>query len=71
MLDKGTVKMRYPGNDPENGPAYKQTWDGEKWTCAEHKYRQQVFGFCKEDDAGHGGVCVGFFCKFCGKPPVQ
>jgi ribosomal protein S27E len=36
-MKPGAVKMRYPGNDPENGPAYLQRWDGENWDCAWHK----------------------------------
>lgn len=29
--------MRYPGGDPENGPAYRQRWSGTRWECVEHK----------------------------------
>jgi hypothetical protein len=31
MIAIGTRKLRYPGNDPENGPAEWHTWDGTKW----------------------------------------
>lgn len=33
----GAKKMRYPGGDPENGPAYMQWCDGKSWQCYAHK----------------------------------
>ena len=33
----GAKRMRYPDNDPENGPAYMQQWTGEEWVCLHHK----------------------------------
>lgn len=39
-----TIKMRYPGGDPENGPAFPQRWNGDQWECAEHKFKG---GYCR------------------------
>jgi len=36
-MKPGAVKMRYPGGDPENGPAYMQQWTGEVWQCLVHR----------------------------------
>lgn len=41
MPEIGTVRMRYPGNDPENGPAFPHRWDGQRWVCAEHKWVEE------------------------------
>ncbi len=35
----GTIRTRYPGNDPENGSAYPQRWNGVEWVCASHRFR--------------------------------
>lgn len=36
-MKPGAIKLRYPGGDPENGPAYMQQWTGEVWQCLVHK----------------------------------
>lgn len=30
-IERGARKLRYPGNDPENGPAEWHFWNGTKW----------------------------------------
>lgn len=37
-LPIGWQGLRYPGGDPENGPAYLQRWTGEQFICVEHKW---------------------------------
>jgi hypothetical protein len=49
MILRGTKRMRYPGNDPENGPAYLQEWNGAEWICAEHRWSY--------DEADHMDWC--------------
>lgn len=53
MPTVGQVKTRYPGNDPENGPAFPQRWNGKTWECAFHKW---------VDDPDSGGEQ----CRRCG-----
>lgn len=36
-MKAGAKRMRYPGNDPENGPAYMQQWTGAEWICFVHR----------------------------------
>jgi hypothetical protein len=52
-MKPGAVKMRYPGGDPENGPAYMQQWTGTEWQCLHHK---PIY-----DDADQG-----VWCRNCG-----
>jgi DNA-directed RNA polymerase subunit RPC12/RpoP len=49
----GAKRMRYPDNDPENGPAYMQQWTGTEWQCLHHKPEYDY-----EDTA--------VYCKNCG-----
>lgn len=35
----GETKMRYPGNNPEDGPAYLQRWTGLIWECDVHHFK--------------------------------
>lgn len=63
MIEPGTVRMRYPGGDPENGPAYKQRWTGEQWECAEHKW------VCYPID--EKGIELIEECEKCGTPKPE
>lgn len=57
----GEIAMRYPGGDPENGPAYRQRWTGARWVCAGHQ-----FILCEEMDPETGDEFTYTACKFCG-----
>lgn len=57
----GDVVMRYPGGDPENGPAYRQRWNGKQWECAKHD-----FILCEEVDEETGVDYSYTACKHCG-----
>ena len=56
--------MRYPGNDPENGPAYLQVFDGAEWHCAEHKF---VTGIDHDPETGEEFEVT--HCVHCGDWP--
>jgi len=67
FIPKGHVRMRYPGNDPENGPAYPQRWNGTAWECAGHDYKTYTEPECNE--LGHPtgpGVFRYVACAHCG-----
>jgi len=57
--------MRYPNNDPENGPAYPQVFDGKEWHCAKHEFRDYI-----DHDPGNGEEFVVTQCYRCGEYPV-
>lgn len=46
----GDVAMRYPGGDPEDGPAYPQRFTASGWECMEHKFRRGLCIYCSETD---------------------
>jgi hypothetical protein len=54
----GTIKMRYPGNDPENGPAYPQKWDGQQWGCVKHRFVVTSFDADDEGPAESWEACA-------------
>jgi len=56
------LRMRYPGGDPENGSAYMQKFDGTKWICAGHEFRD--YNDC---DPETGEEFVVTSCRFCGE----
>jgi hypothetical protein len=59
----GLVRMRYPGGDPENGPAYPQRWTGSQWECAKHDWRE-----CENfEDSETGEVAKFTACARCGE----
>ena len=66
---EGTTRMRYPGNDPENGPAYLQRFTGGQWTCAGHRFHKYE---CDDidDETGmpNGKTYEAVSCRYCGEP---
>jgi hypothetical protein len=58
--------MRYPGNDPENGPAYLQVFDGVDWHCAAHKFHDYT-----DYDTKTGEAFVFTACCHCGEWPPE
>lgn len=55
LLPVGWTGLRYPGGDPENGPAYRQRWTGSEWVCAGHEWEEHWPG---ENESG-------VVCKHC------
>lgn len=62
------TKMRYPGGDPENGPAYLQKFDGHSgcWSCAEHDYRLYEEDEIDDDGEPTGETWPVIACRHCG-----
>jgi len=58
--------MRYPGNDPENGPAYPQVFDGTDWHCAKHEFHDYT-----DYDHETGEPFVATQCRHCGEYPTE
>jgi len=56
------TRMRYPGGDPENGPAYLQKFVRGEWKCARHQFRDDV-----EYDPETGDEFVSIRCRHCGE----
>jgi hypothetical protein len=54
--------MRYPGNDPENGPAYPQTFENGEWRCAGHEFRE--YTDCDHETGEEFTVTQ---CRHCGE----
>lgn len=65
----GEVKMRYPNNDPGDGPAYLQKWDGKEWCCANHKFKLQEFDDIDDDGRPNGKTYTQMQCVYCGEEP--
>ena len=68
MPEVGETKMRYPGNDPENGPAYRQRWNGTGWECAEHRWEKFEEPIIDDDGNATGEVFEEVVCSRCGAP---
>lgn len=62
VIQLGDAKMRYPGGDPENGPAYLQVFDGVNWHCASHRFEEY-----KDCDPETGIEFTFTCCRLCGE----
>lgn len=62
MSNIAPAVLRYPNNDPENGPAYYQRFDGVEWSCAGHSYTEYT---CHDPETGYEYNVTA--CCYCGE----
>jgi hypothetical protein len=62
-------RRTYPGNDPENGPAYLQRWTGVLWICAEHRWPSQASVREADEEFTEEWMDSYPHCQRCGDPP--
>lgn len=67
MAFAGQTKLRYPGGDPENGPAYLQKFNGRVWVCAAHDFREDSDDELDDEGRPTGATYTFTACRHCGE----